>query len=59
MNVFFVDAVFFIFTVFIFFKLTVYAWHEINVEHNLFGGVSTIIVTLIAVIFVNVMIWLN
>ena len=59
MNVFFVDFIFFIFTIFIFIKMTSYAWHEIQIENNLFGGISAIIFTLASVIFVNIMIWLN
>ena len=59
MNIFFIDAIFFIFTIFIFVKMTVYSWYEIKNEKNLFGGVSTIIITLIAIAFVNVIVWLN
>ena len=59
MNIFFIDAMFFIFTVFVFVKLCVYSWHEICNENNLFGGVVTIVITLIAVIFVNIMVWIN
>ena len=50
---------FFIFTVFVLIKLSAYAWHEIRNENNLFGGAVTIVVTLIAVVFVNAMVWIN
>lgn len=59
MNVFFIDAVFFVFTIFILVKMSVYAWYEIRSENNVFGGVCTIVITLASVVFVNVMVWLN
>lgn len=59
MNVFFIDLIFFIFTIFIFIKMVTYSWHEIHLENNLFGGVSTIIFTFISVAFINIMVWLN
>lgn len=59
MNIFFIDAIFFIFTVLVFIKLTSYALHEIRLEKNLFGGVCTIFVTITSVIFVNIMVWIN
>ncbi len=59
MNIFFIDAIFFIFTVFVFIKLCVYSLHEIRNENNLFGGITTIFITLVAVLFVNIMVWIN
>lgn len=59
MNIFFIDAMFFIFTIFVFVKLCFYSWHEIRNESNLFGGICTIAITLASVIFVNIMVWIN
>ena len=59
MNIFFIDAIFFIFTVFIFIKMYVYSLYEIRIENNLFGGIVTIFTTFISVVFVNIMIWIN
>ena len=59
MNIFFIDAIFFIFTIFIFIKMTVYSWYEIKHESNLFGGISTIVIAFIAIVFVNIVVWLN
>ena len=59
MNIFFIDAMFFVFTIFILIKIITYAWYEIRKENNLFGGVVTTVVTLIAVGFVNAMVWIN
>ena len=59
MNIFFIDAIFFIFTIFILIKICSYAFYEMRNENNVFGGVTTIVVTLVSVIFVNVMVWIN
>lgn len=59
MNVLFIDSIFFIFTIFIFIKMTVYAMYEIRIENNLFGGICTIAVSLFSIVFVNIMVWLN
>ena len=59
MNVFFIDAIFLIFTIFIFIKITSYALFEIRNENNLFGGICTIVVTLVSIVFVNIMVWIN
>ena len=59
MNTFFINIVFTVFTLFILIKIIVYSLYEIKIENNTFGGISTMILTFISVIFVNIMVWIN
>lgn len=59
MNNFFISSIFTFFTLFIIGKIIAYCLYEIKKENNFFGGVCTIAVSLIAVVFSNIMVWLN
>ena len=59
MNNTFLDIIFTIFTILLFCKIISYCLYEIKTENNSFGGLTTIIFSLVSIIFVNVMVWIN
>ena len=59
MNNTFIDITFLLFTLFLLCKIFAYGIYEIKNEKNIFGGVTTIAFSIIAVIFSNVMVWIN
>lgn len=59
MNNFFINSIFTFFTLFILGRIIAYCLYEIKYEDNFFGGVCTITVSIITIIFSNIMVWLN
>lgn len=59
MNTIFLNVIFLIFTLIIFFKIIGYGLYEIKQENNLYGGTIVIIFSLISIIFSNIMVWLH
>jgi hypothetical protein len=58
MNTVFINIIFLIFTLIIFFKIIGYGLYEIKQENNFYGGIVTIMFSLVSIIFCNIMIWI-
>ena len=59
MNNFFISSIFSTFTLIIFCKIIAFSLYEIRNENNFSGGVCTIVLTAISVVFSNVMFWIS
>ncbi|MBR3249489.1 MAG: hypothetical protein IKF83_02180 [Clostridia bacterium] len=54
-----IDVFFMIFTLALLCKVIAYGLYEIKSENNFFGGVCTIVFSIVSVVFSNVMVWIN
>lgn len=59
LNNFFISFLFSVFTLIVLGKIVSYSLFEIKNENNFLGGVYTIALTVVAVIFSNVMVWIS
>ena len=59
MNNAFVDITFLLFTVALLCKVVAYGLYEIKNENNFFGGICTIVFSVVSVIFSNIMVWIS
>ena len=58
-NTIFINIIFMISTIIIFFKIIGYCIYEFKQENNLYGGISTILFSLFSIIFCNIMLWIT
>lgn len=59
MNTFFIRLFFSIICLLIFLYVLLFGIYEIKNNHNMFGGILTLIVTISSIIFSNIVFWIN
>lgn len=59
MNTIFIKIFFSVICLFIFLYVLSFSIFEIKTNHNLFGGIFTIFITVGSIIFSNILFWLN
>ena len=59
MNNVVIDVVFLFFTLGLLCKVIAYGLYEIKNENNPFGGICTIVFSVLSVVFSNIMVWIN
>ena len=59
MNNTFIDIIFLFFTLGLLCRIIAYGLYEIKNESNFFGGVCTIVLSIVSVVFSNIMVWIS
>ncbi|MFQ9298495.1 MAG: DUF3953 domain-containing protein [Clostridia bacterium] len=59
MNTFFIRLFFSIICLLIFLYVLLFGIYEIKNNHNMFGGIFTILITIFSIIFSNIIFWVN
>lgn len=59
MNTFFIRLFFSIICLLIFLYVLLFGIYEMKNNHNMFGGIFTILITIFSIIFSNIIFWIN